>query len=784
MKRVIALFLACCLIVSALSVSVFAADDSIVGKQWSCSTTGKSTSGAGFGSGSGSVHPLVVDSVSADMTLRFKYGDLVRVVADKTSYDISIGVSSSGAPSFFVNGTRRYSYADSVLSDLRFDVRVIDNGSYSNLHLLMSNGASISSSAIGSQIHSFTMTLNPDDVSSSDSLSYVFDSSLSMNGFGSSPIEAIYDSFPGWSSLSRNVSDLYEIPAGTSIYVDLTVSVSGFSGFGSSPPTATLSMSPVDYRGDACGSGWTSAAVSPTIDSSNYLYSFSTVFKLPSTAKVYSADLMYNFTLTGTDSQPLAGNTLTCTVSRSSIFIKTLGTVSTDSEDKTNKTLDNIYNTVISNNTEVINNITAIIGVLDKLFNNTVTINAYLDSLIGEINAMGDDLDSVIQYLQNIHNQLVHISQVVDEISAKLDISNGWFEQFAGHLVQIKTDVGFCSTYLQGIYNTLSKFVISDTAAMREYLNQSNTNILKILQELQALRESLGDAVGDQLDEIIKNLVSQGTSLNEILDFLAVIKSNSAESVKLLQDILDELRKVEAENEETNDRLKAIQDALKDFEINVSKSVDNVLSSDDKKGLGGLISKLIGQLLSVVDFVGDLFGSVFTSIPSTISAYNDCNTFWGDQKTYVFTPHQVNGYTQQGGASYENSNASVQALFTEAEKYLGYPYVFGGSSPETSFDCSGFVCYALNHSGVYSVGRITAQGLYDSCTVVNRLDAKPGDLVFFTATYNCADTVSHVGIYAGNGRMLHCGDPIQYESIDTSYWQAHFYAFGRLPYNS
>lgn len=122
-------------------------------------------------------------------------------------------------------------------------------------------------------------------------------------------------------------------------------------------------------------------------------------------------------------------------------------------------------------------------------------------------------------------------------------------------------------------------------------------------------------------------------------------------------------------------------------------------------------------------------------------------------------------------------------MFAEAEKYLGYPYVFGGSSPETSFDCSGFVCYSLNHSGVYSIGRTTAQGLYDACTPVDRFDAKPGDLVFFTGTYDCADTVSHVGIYAGDGKMLHCGDPIQYTSIDTSYWQAHFYAFGRLSYN-
>ena len=119
-------------------------------------------------------------------------------------------------------------------------------------------------------------------------------------------------------------------------------------------------------------------------------------------------------------------------------------------------------------------------------------------------------------------------------------------------------------------------------------------------------------------------------------------------------------------------------------------------------------------------------------------------------------------------------------LITEAEKYLGYPYVWGGSSPSTSFDCSGFVSYVLTNSGLCNTGRLGAQGLYNISTPVS--DPQPGDLVFFVGTYDTSG-VSHVGIYVGDGMMLHCGDPIQYSNLNTSYWQSHFYAYGRPPYN-
>lgn len=125
-------------------------------------------------------------------------------------------------------------------------------------------------------------------------------------------------------------------------------------------------------------------------------------------------------------------------------------------------------------------------------------------------------------------------------------------------------------------------------------------------------------------------------------------------------------------------------------------------------------------------------------------------------------------------------DATVQALMEEAARYLGYPYVWGGSSPSTSFDCSGFVCWVFTNSGVHNLPRTTAQGIYDQCTPVSAADAKAGDIIFFTGTYNSPGTVSHVGIYCGNGVMIHCGDPIKYASINTPYWQSHFYSFGRL----
>ena len=122
------------------------------------------------------------------------------------------------------------------------------------------------------------------------------------------------------------------------------------------------------------------------------------------------------------------------------------------------------------------------------------------------------------------------------------------------------------------------------------------------------------------------------------------------------------------------------------------------------------------------------------------------------------------------------------AMLTEAEKYLGMPYVWGGSSPSTSFDCSGFVSWVINHSG-WNVGRLGAKSLCNICTPVSPANARPGDLVFFINTYDAPDpnAPTHCGIYVGNNMMIHCGSPISYANLNTNYWQNHFYCYGRLP---
>ena len=151
------------------------------------------------------------------------------------------------------------------------------------------------------------------------------------------------------------------------------------------------------------------------------------------------------------------------------------------------------------------------------------------------------------------------------------------------------------------------------------------------------------------------------------------------------------------------------------------------------------------------------------------------NGGWRYNYGNMFYVMLVQQYT--GGAAY--GSETFQKLMTEAKKYIGMPYVFGGSTPQTSFDCSGFICWVYTQSGVCNLPRMTAYGIYLRCTPISASQAQPGDLVFFANTYDCPEPISHIGIYVGNGKMLHCGNPIGYADLSNSYWKSHMYGFAR-----
>ncbi|HAC0715743.1 TPA_asm: peptidoglycan DD-metalloendopeptidase family protein [Listeria monocytogenes] len=180
---------------------------------------------------------------------------------------------------------------------------------------------------------------------------------------------------------------------------------------------------------------------------------------------------------------------------------------------------------------------------------------------------------------------------------------------------------------------------------------------------------------------------------------------------------------------------------------------------------------------------GDVVGFVGTTGASTgnhlhLEFYE--NNEWRNAYFYASNGGEAQSNFGDGTTTGEMSASHYKKLITYAEQYLGYPYVFGGSTPATSFDCSGFISWVYTQSGVHNLPRTTAQGIYDQTQKINRSEARAGDLIFFTGTYNAGRPVTHIGIYVGNGKMLHCGDPIGYTSIDTPYWQQHFYGFGRL----
>lgn len=206
-------------------------------------------------------------------------------------------------------------------------------------------------------------------------------------------------------------------------------------------------------------------------------------------------------------------------------------------------------------------------------------------------------------------------------------------------------------------------------------------------------------------------------------------------------------------------------------------SYGNYVVIKDNKGYELRYAHLKSRSVSSGDAItkGDVIGLAGNTGNSTGSHLHMELLKNGERMNPIFYLETGEG-TIFGGNEY--TSEAAQRLLQEAARYLGTPYVWGGYSP-SGFDCSGFVSYCLTNSGVRNTGRLTAQGLYDICTPVSESDVQPGDLIFFTGTYNAGVPVTHIGIYVGGGQMIHCGHPVQYTSIYSSYWQSHFYGFGR-----
>ena len=177
-------------------------------------------------------------------------------------------------------------------------------------------------------------------------------------------------------------------------------------------------------------------------------------------------------------------------------------------------------------------------------------------------------------------------------------------------------------------------------------------------------------------------------------------------------------------------------------------------------------------------------GTVYANLESTLGRTITPDDQANAQRVYILALYGSAAGAGGGNGlppGVEMGEGTFADLMAEATKYIGFPYVWGGSTPATSFDCSGFVCWVYTQSGVYNLPRTTATGIYNQCAIVPKAEAKPGDLIFFTRTYATTKPVSHVGIYVGGGQMLHCGSPIGYANIESNYWREHFYAIGRLP---
>ena len=330
--------------------------------------------------------------------------------------------------------------------------------------------------------------------------------------------------------------------------------------------------------------------------------------------------------------------------------------------------------------------------------------------------------------------------------------------------------ISSCSVFMQGGTN-----VVIDTSYTAE-----DADILGVeedYKEMEAELQTRLDNIEDEYDGYDEYRISSdqiGHDPYELASYLTIVfQSYKRDQVQsTLQELFDSQYELTVE-EEVEIRTREVEHSSTDPET----GEEDTWTETEEYEYYILNVNLKNNGLGKVIMEAGLTEDEMSRYAVLMQTYGNRREIFGDNP-YAVAVEDVLHYDIPGEAL---TDEKFRRMIAEAEKYLGYPYVWGGSSPSTSFDCSGFVSWVVNHSGNgWSVGRQTAEGLRQCCSIIPKSSAKPGDLIFFKGTYNTSGA-SHVGIYVGDGMMLHCGKPIQYASCETSYWQSHFYCFGRLP---
>ena len=329
--------------------------------------------------------------------------------------------------------------------------------------------------------------------------------------------------------------------------------------------------------------------------------------------------------------------------------------------------------------------------------------------------------------------------------------------------------ISSCSVFMQGGTN-----VVLDTSYTAE-----DADILGVEEDYKEMEEELQtrlDNIEDEYDGYDEYRISSdqiGHDPYELASYLTILfQSYKRDQVQsTLQELFESQYELTIE-EEVEIRTREVEHSSTDPET----GEEDTWTETEEYEYYILNVNLKNNGLGKVIMEAGLTEDEMSRYAVLMQTYGNRKELFGDNP-YAVAVEDVLHYDIPGEAL---TDERFRRMIAEGEKYLGYPYVWGGSSPSTSFDCSGFVSWVVNHCGNgWNVGRQTAEGLRTCCSIIPRSEAKPGDLIFFKGTYNTSGA-SHVGIYVGDGMMLHCGKPIQYASCETSYWQSHFYCFGRL----